>query len=130
MVLHARDLHNISDKVDRYIRKKSGANYLALFHPDKKYERVFNRIRYLIMLKSNISDNYSHKYSKIKIDSDDDLPLEKALNVVMFIKPFLNKNHNHYYYHVFLNVYINTMSVIYFNRIDVSEDVGGNKTSL
>ena len=28
------------------------------------------------MLKSNISDVYSHKYKKIKINSDDDLHLE------------------------------------------------------
>ena len=35
------------------------------------------------MLKSNISDVYSHTYAKIKIISDDDLPLEKTLNVHM-----------------------------------------------
>ena len=33
------------------------------------------------MLKSNMSDIYSHKYMKIKINSDDDLPLEKSLNI-------------------------------------------------
>ena len=40
---------------------------------------------------------------KIKINSDDDLPLEKALNmhnVVILIKSFFKKNHNHYYYQV------------------------------
>ena len=29
------------------------------------------------MLKSNISDVYFHKYKKMKINSEDDLPLEK-----------------------------------------------------
>ena len=35
------------------------------------------------MLKSNISDVYSNKYMKIKINSDDDLPLEKTLNAII-----------------------------------------------
>ena len=42
----------------------------------KKNEKIFGRIRYLIMLKSNISDVYFHKYPKIKINLDD-LLLEK-----------------------------------------------------
>ena len=47
-----------------------------------------------------MSDIYSHKYMKIKINSDDDLSLEKSLNmenVVIFIRSAFNKNHNHYY---------------------------------
>ena len=42
---------------------------------------MFHRIGYLIMLKSNISDIYSHKYIKIKTKLDDDLPWEKTLNM-------------------------------------------------
>ena len=48
------------------------------------------------MLKSNISDDYFHKYTKIKINSDD-LTLEKAINmhnVVILIKSVLNENHS------------------------------------
>ena len=54
------------------------------------------------MLKINISDLYSHKYMEIKINSGDDLLLEKALNmrniVTLFlvIKSVFNKNYNHY----------------------------------
>ena len=33
------------------------------------------------MFKCNISDLYSHKYTKIKINSDDDLLLEEASNM-------------------------------------------------
>ena len=58
------------------INKRRGGQLLEsrepkvdLFHSD---ERIFERIRYLIMLKSNISDVYSHKYTKIKISSDDE----------------------------------------------------------
>ena len=39
-------------------KKNDKTKYLALFHSDEKYERIFDRIRYL---KSNISDIYSHK---------------------------------------------------------------------
>ena len=39
---------------------------------------------------------------KIKFDSDDDLPLEKTLNIhnaVILFKSVFNKSHNHYLYH-------------------------------
>lgn len=41
------------------------------------------------MLKSNISYVVSHKYTEVKMNSTDDLPLEKAItmhNVIMIIK--------------------------------------------
>ena len=47
-----------------------------------------------IMLKSNISDVYSHKNTKKKINSEYDPPLEQTLNmhnVVILIKSILNK---------------------------------------
>ena len=39
------------------------------------------------------------------MNSDDDLPLEKTLNmqnVVILIKLVFQKSHNHYYYEIFL----------------------------
>ena len=53
-------------KVDGCTGKYDGTVYLALFHSDKKYERTFEGTFDLIMLKSNISDVYSHKYLRIK----------------------------------------------------------------
>ena len=53
------------------------------------------------MLKSNLSDVFLSKYTKIKISSDDDLSLDKTLNmyyVLKLIRSFLIKDHNHYYY--------------------------------
>ena len=41
---------------------------------------MFDKIRYLIKLKNNISDAYSNEHTKIKINSDDDLPLKKKKN--------------------------------------------------
>ena len=57
-----------------YIRKYNRTIYLGLFHSDEKYERIFDRTIYLIILKRNISGVYSHKYTKIKVNSDDYLP--------------------------------------------------------
>ena len=52
------------------------------------------------MLKSNILDVCPHEYTKVKIDSDDDLPLEKILN--MHTKSAFNENHNFHYHQMFL----------------------------
>ena len=90
----AKPSYTIFDKVDGYIRKYDRRKYLGLFQSRK----------YLIMLKINISDVYSYKRMRIKINSDDDLPSEKLLNmhnVVIFIKSIVNKNHNNYYYQLF-----------------------------
>ena len=50
---------------------------------------------------------------KIKIDSDDDLPLQKPLsmhNIVILIQSVFSKNHDHCYYqffYFFFNILIN-----------------------
>ena len=49
----AKFLRIIFDKVDGNIRKFGGTKYPELFHSNKKYDRIFDRIRYLITLKSN-----------------------------------------------------------------------------
>ena len=49
---------------------------------------IFHKIRHLIMLKSYISDTSYYVYTKININSNDDLPLEKTItmhNVIMLI---------------------------------------------
>ena len=77
----ANPLCIVLDKVDGYIRKNGQTKCLALFCSNKKYDRIFDRIKYTIMLKSNISDVRSQRYTKIKINSDDDLPLENYMNL-------------------------------------------------
>ena len=78
--------------------------YLALFLSNEKYDKVFDRTRYLIILKSNNSDVDSPKCMKIKINSDGDSPLDKTCNVhpvVILTESVFSKNHNYYYYQVF-----------------------------
>ena len=43
-------------------KKYDSTKYVALFYSNEKYERSFDKIRYLIMLKSNILDVYLHKH--------------------------------------------------------------------
>ena len=40
-------------------------------------------LKYLIGLKSGITDTFSPNYGKTEIDSDDDLPLEETLTWIM-----------------------------------------------
>ena len=66
---------------------------------------VYNRIRYLISEKSGITDIMSNNLARIRIKSDNSLPIEKTLtshNVIMLIKSVANKNENYYYYNIFL----------------------------
>ena len=92
------------DKIDGFIRIYDGTRYLVLLSPEK-YDAIYNRIRYLISLKSGITYIFSHYYAKIKVDSYDSLPIKKMLtfhNVIIIIKSVLNKDKSHYYYKIFL----------------------------
>ena len=92
------------DKVDGFIKVYDGTRYLVLFGPEK-YEAIYNRIRYFISQKNSITFDFSHNYTRIKIDSYNSLPLEKHLsphNVIILIKSVLKQNQNHYYYDIFL----------------------------
>ena len=67
---------------------------------DKRYEQIFENNQYFIQPKSSISDVNYYSSIKIRIKSDDDLPLENKLNVknrVIFISPIFNNiKCNHY----------------------------------
>ena len=49
----------------------------------KKYEELWGKIRDLIGSRTKNSDDYDYnqKYVKIKFDSDDELPLNKAIEI-------------------------------------------------
>ena len=76
------------DKVDGFTGVYDKIRYLELLGVEK-HDFIYNRIRYLIGVKSGITNVFSHSYSKIKVDSYDLLPLEKTLtfhNVIIHIK--------------------------------------------
>ena len=51
----------------------------------KKYEKLWIKIRDLIRLIPKNSDEYDEKYMKIKFDSDDNLPLNKTIEIPIVI---------------------------------------------
>lgn len=66
----------IFDKVYGCIRNQDKAKYLTLFESEKD-ESLFDRVRYLILLKCNKTDLYFHNLKKPKTDLGDDLPLKQ-----------------------------------------------------
>ena len=47
----------------------------------KKYEELWRKIRNLIRSLTKKSDDYDEKYMKMKFISDDDLPLNKTVEI-------------------------------------------------
>ena len=47
----------------------------------KKYEELWSKIKDLISSVTKNSDDYEEKYMKIKFDSDDNLPLNKMIEI-------------------------------------------------
>ena len=68
-----------------YIEEKGANKYLVFDSTNeskelrKKYNDVFNGIRYKIGEINNNECDYEKEYMKIKFNSDDDLPLNKSL---------------------------------------------------
>ena len=92
------------DKIDGFIRIYDGSRYLTLF-TSESYDGIYNRIRYLISIKSSITYIFSDSFAKTKVDSYAFLPIEKRLNLhntIILIRPVFNKDKNHCYYKIFL----------------------------
>ena len=97
------------DKIDGFNRIYNGTRYLVLFDSEK-YDAIYNKIRYLLSLKSSIAYAFSHYFAKSLVESYDSLPIEKRLtlhNVTILIKSVFNKEKNHY-----TNVYHNHKFVL------------------
>ena len=66
-------------KADRFIRIYEGTRYLLLFGP-KKYNVIYDRIRYLISQKK-VLHVFSHSSARVKIGSHNSLLVEKNINI-------------------------------------------------
>ena len=87
------------DEID--LKIYDGIRYLVLFSSER-YNKVYNKIRYLISKKSGITDTISHNFA---IDSYNSLPIEKTItfhNVIILIKSAVDRNKQNYYYNIFL----------------------------
>ena len=81
------------DKIDVFIRVYDETRYLVLFGSEK-YDSIYDRIRYLISVKSDITSIISHNYATTNVYSYDSLRLEKTvtfLNVIILVKSVWNK---------------------------------------
>ena len=76
-LIDPKPLRNRSDKIDGFIKTFDGTRYLTLF-ASENYDAIYDRIRYLISLKSGITYIFSRYFAKIKVDSYDSLPIDFA----------------------------------------------------
>ena len=109
----AKPLRIRFNKVDRIIKIYNGIRYLELSNSYNLYKEVcytiynaiFDWINYLISQKSGITDSVNHNFVRIRVDSYNSLPIEKALtfhNIIIFIKSVVNENKSQYHYNIFL----------------------------
>ena len=77
-LIDSKSLRIRLNKIDGFTRVYDGTRYLVLFGSEK-YDYIYDRIRYLIGVKSGVTDIISFNSAKIKVDLFDSLPLEKLL---------------------------------------------------
>ena len=64
------------------------------------FDKICDKIKYLISEKTGITDSINHNYGKIRIYSNNSLPIEKILtfhNVLILIKLVVNESKNNCY---------------------------------
>ena len=88
-----------------------------LFGP-RYYDVTYNRIRYLISEKRDITGCINHNFARTRIDSYNSLPIENAVtfhNVIILIKS-VNKNENSYFFNIFIEkgLYEDKPNIKYF----------------
>ena len=76
----------------------------------KKYEELRSKIRDLIRSVTKNSDDYDGTYMKIKFNFDDELPLNKTIEIscrMMVVRAVFHENNKYYPQVLWGNVYIN-----------------------
>ena len=93
------------DKIDGFIMVLDGKiEHLVLFDYGL-FDKICDKIKYLISKKSDITNSINYNFGRIRIDSYNSLPIKKILtfhNLLILIKPAVKKNKNKYYYNIFL----------------------------
>ena len=85
-------MHIVFDKVIMFIRDYDGTKCLVLSGPEN-YDAIADKVRYFVGMKNDVTYFFSHSYKKIKIDSDDNLAIEKIMtmyHVVVLIDSVLD----------------------------------------
>ena len=77
----------------------------------KNYEKLWGKIRDLSTSITKSSDDFDEKYMKIKFNSDDELPLNKTMEIptmTIVVRAVFHEN-NKYYLQVFLDEFLYKM---------------------
>ena len=92
------------DKLDECIKIHHKIRYLILFDY-VWFDKICDKIKYLIGKKNGITDSINHNFTRIRIDLYNSLPIKKILtfhNVIILIRSVAKRNKNEYYYNIFL----------------------------
>ena len=95
-------LYLVFSKVNQYFEEINKNQYLTLVPTNEseeivtKYEELWSKIWYLIKLITKSSDDYNEKYMKIKSYSDDNLSLNKTIEIPSMIAVFRVVFHENY----------------------------------
>ena len=104
-------LYLIYNKVNGYFEEINENKYLTLVPTTeskekiKRYKEIWSKIRDLIRLKTKNSDDYNKKHMKIKSNSDDELSLNKIVEIptmTVVVRAIFLEN-NKYYPQFFLD---------------------------
>ena len=98
-LIDSKSLHIRFDQMGGFIRTYDGTRYLTLFGSEK-YETIYERIRYLISLKSGIPHIFLTTFQKLKLIFMGFFAHRKNIDFACYIIPIksvLTKDKNHYY---------------------------------
>ena len=111
-IIRVNPLYIIINEVDGSIAEKNGNEYLTFGSIDKnknvleKYTKLWNETEYHIKrINGSKSGEYEKDFMKIKFNSDDNLPLNKALklhNLTIMVRSVFEED-DKYYPKVFLD---------------------------
>ena len=93
------------NKIDGFVEEKNGNKYLNISDTSrnieilKKYNQVFDGIKYNIKKDDKSNGEYVKDYMKIKFNTDDDIPLNKKLyflTITVIIRCVFEKDGKYY----------------------------------
>ena len=98
-------MHTRFDKIDGFIISLDGKNKHLILLYYGLFNKICDKIKYLISKKSDIINNINHNFGKIRIDSYNSLPIKKIStvhNFIILIKLVVHKNENKYCHNTLL----------------------------
>ena len=104
-IRYVNAVYLINDKISGHIEERNGNKYLMLISISegkdvlKKYKEVWGGTKGQITLITNASDDYYEEYIEIKINSDDDLLLNKILNfcnLIIVVRSVFEEDYKYY----------------------------------